>query len=102
MLRFKFEIVPFTDFTVAFTVLVNLPPLADIVNTAVPACNGVIVTDNLFFHGLVLDENLIETKNQRGIVRKIKSFIEFLDNNSEFDTEYVSVGDGIAISKRKE
>ena len=64
--------------------------------------NGVIVTDNLFFHGLVLDESLIETKNQRGIVRKIKSYIEFLDNNNEFDTEYVSVGDGIAISKRKE
>lgn len=62
---------------------------------------GIIITDNLFFHGLVLDENLIKTKNQRGIVRKIKEFIAFLDSNSEFVTEYVSVGDGISISKRK-
>lgn len=62
---------------------------------------GIIITDNLFFHGLVLDEKLIETKNQRGIVKKIKEFINFLDNNTEFDTEYVSVGDGIAISRRK-
>lgn len=62
---------------------------------------GIIITDNLFFHGLVNDEGLIETKNQRGIVRKIKEFIKFLDDNQEFDTEYISVGDGIAISKRK-
>lgn len=62
---------------------------------------GIIITDNLFFHGLVCDEELIKTKNQRGIVRKIKDFIKFLDENQEFDTEYVSVGDGISISKRK-
>ena len=62
---------------------------------------GIIITDNLFFHGLVNDESLIKTKNQRGIVRKIKEFISFLDNNCDFVTEYISVGDGIAISKRK-
>lgn len=62
--------------------------------------NGVIITDNLSFHGLVEDESLIETKNQRGIVRKIKMFIDYLDNNKEFITEYVAVGDRISISKR--
>ena len=62
---------------------------------------GIIITDNLFFHGLVQDESLIKTKNQRGIVRKIKEFINFLDTNEDFVTEYISVGDGIAISKRK-
>lgn len=62
--------------------------------------NGVIITDNLSFHGLVEDERLIETKNQRGIVRKIKMFIDYLDNNKEFVTEYVAVGDRISISRR--
>lgn len=62
---------------------------------------GIIVTDNLLFHGLVRNEELIKTKNQRGIVRKIKQFIEFLDNNDEFRTEYLDIGDGIAISWRK-
>ena len=62
--------------------------------------NGVIITDNLSFHGLVEDECLIETKNQRGIVRKIKMFIDYLDNNKEFVTEYVAVGDRISISRR--
>ena len=62
---------------------------------------GTIITDNLSFHGLVEDNSLIRTKNQRGIVNKIKDFISFLDNNDEFDTEYIPVGDKIAISKRR-
>ena len=62
---------------------------------------GIIITDNLLFHGLVRDEKLIKTKNQRGIVRKIKDYIDFLDKNEEFETMYLDIGDGIAISRRK-
>lgn len=62
--------------------------------------NGVIITDNLLFHGLVKNEELIKTKNQRGIVNKIKNYIGFLDNNKEFTTEYIDVGDGISISHK--
>lgn len=63
--------------------------------------DGVIITDNLSFHGLVEDSTLIKTKNQKGIVNKIKSYIEFLDNNKEFTTTYISVGDTISISKMR-
>ena len=62
--------------------------------------DGTIITDNLSFHGLVENPNLIKTKNQKGIVNKIKLFINFLDNNKEFSTIYIPVGDKIAISKR--
>ena len=64
------------------------------------AQDGVIITDNLSFHGRVEDVSLITSKNQLGIVKKIKTFIEYLDNNKEFTTTYVSVGDKIAISKK--
>ena len=62
--------------------------------------NGYIVTDNLSFHGLVEDESLVKTKNQRGIVKKIKLFIEFLDNNKEYTTTYIDVGDKISITSK--
>lgn len=65
------------------------------------AFDGVIITDNLSFHGLVEDESLAITKNQRGIVKKIKNFISFLDNHQDFVTEYINVGDKISLSKRK-
>lgn len=63
--------------------------------------DGTIITDNLSFHGLVENESLVKTKNQRGIVNKIKGYIDFLDNNKEFTTRYEAVGDKIAISKKR-
>ena len=62
---------------------------------------GVIITDNLSFHGLVEDDSLAITKNQKGLVKRIKKFIEFLDTNEEFSTTYIPVGDRISISIRK-
>lgn len=62
--------------------------------------NGIIVTDNLSFHGLVENSNLIKTKNQEKIVEKIKNYIEFLNNNKDFETIYINVGDKISISKK--
>lgn len=64
------------------------------------APNGSIITDNLSFHGLVEDETLAITKNQKGLVKRIKKFIDFLDNNQDFNTKYINVGDKISISKR--
>ena len=64
--------------------------------------NGTIITDNLSFHGLVEDESLAITKNQKGLVKKIKKFISFLDNNPEYSTTYINVGDKISITKRNQ
>ena len=63
--------------------------------------NGVIVSDNLDFHGLMKKNlNEIESRNVRGLVRKLNSYIDFLNNNNEFNTTFYNVGDGISISKR--
>ena len=59
---------------------------------------GCIITDNLSFHGLVENPSLAITKNQKGLVKKIKNFIDFLNNNQEFSTTYIEVGDKISIS----
>lgn len=61
---------------------------------------GTIITDNLAFHGLVDNPNLAITKNQKGLVKRIKEFINFLDNNKEYQTKYIEVGDRISISKK--
>ena len=34
--------------------------------------------------------------------RVVKDYISFLDNNTEFNTTYIPVGDTIAISKRND
>ena len=63
--------------------------------------NGVIVSDNLNFHGLVHSNEPIESRNVRGIVRKLNNYIEFLTNNEEFETIFYELGDGVAISRKK-
>ena len=56
--------------------------------------NGVIITDNLSFHGLVKDSTNC-SRNTKQLVKKIQNYIDFLKNNEEFDTEFISIGDGI-------
>ena len=64
--------------------------------------DGTIISDNLSFHGLVTNEGQVElSKNVRGLVKKIKEYIDFLKNNSEFTTKFYEIGDGIGVSIRK-
>lgn len=61
--------------------------------------NGVIITDNLNFHGLVNAE--VKNRNLRQLVGKINKYVDFLKNNKDFETIFYEIGDGISISKRR-
>lgn len=61
---------------------------------------GVIFCDNMNFHGYVFIIDEIESKNLRGLAIKTKRFREFLENNKEFDSEILEIGDGISVSRR--
>lgn len=62
---------------------------------------GVIVSDNLSFHGLVEDETKTNNRNTKQLVRKIKKYIEFLKSNPNYDTTMYNLGDGVSISIKK-
>lgn len=61
---------------------------------------GVIITDNVLFRGLVAEEN-IENKRIRSLVKKIKSYNEWLMAYHAYDTVIFPIGDGVAVSKKK-
>ena len=63
--------------------------------------DDVIFTDNLLFHGLVNNSERIESKNLRNLVTKIENYNEWLANNEKYDTSFFSIGDGIAVSVKK-
>ena len=65
------------------------------------APGGVIITDNLNFHGLVGKKDTIESKNLRALVDKIETYIEFLKENKEFETKFLEIGDGLSVSMKK-
>jgi predicted O-methyltransferase YrrM len=62
--------------------------------------NGVILTDNIIFHGCVENqENL--SKNVRSMVKKIDNYNHYLNTLEEYNTYYIDSGDGLAITMRK-
>ena len=62
--------------------------------------NGIIITDNLLFHGLVLEEN-IESRNLRQLIKKIRGYNTWLMEQNDFDTTIYNIGDGLALSIKK-
>ncbi len=63
---------------------------------------GAIITDNLDFHGLVKNPKEIKSKNVKALVRKLKDYIEYLKKNPAYKTEFLNIGDGLAISTKKD
>ena len=63
---------------------------------------GVIISDNLSFHGMVADLSLTHNYSTKKLVKKIQKYVAFLKENQEFETEFFETGDGISVSRRKQ
>lgn len=61
---------------------------------------GIIITDNLLFHGLVVNRSSIENRNLKALVSKIDYFNYWLKKNKKYETKFLNIGDGVAISRR--
>ena len=48
---------------------------------------------------MLQDESKIESRNLRALIRKVKAYHEFLENNEDYKTEFLNIGDGLAVSK---
>lgn len=62
--------------------------------------NGLIITDNLLFHDLVVTP--IKDKNLKQLVRKIDAFNKYVVEQTDFDTYIYSIGDGMSLSIKKD
>lgn len=60
---------------------------------------GIIVSDNLFFHGLIGEKEL--SKNVKNLVKKIDLYNTFLKEQNDFESYFIEIGDGVAVSLRK-
>lgn len=62
---------------------------------------GLIVSDNMDFHGLVEHPERTHNRHTRGLIRRLKDYRSYLANLEDFETEFLKAGDGIAITRRK-
>ncbi|MGM9890939.1 MAG: O-methyltransferase [Floccifex porci] len=63
--------------------------------------NGIIITDNMEFHGLVKHPENTKNRNTRQLVLKIQKYHDYLEQLADYQTEFYSIGDGIALTRRK-
>ncbi len=72
-----------------------LPYLVKILNKG-----GIIIADNLHFHGMVTGEIPV-SRGCRSMIKGLKNYIEEITNNPIFETEILNIGDGIGITRLK-
>ena len=65
--------------------------------------NGIVVCDNMLFHGLVNDKEHYQEQSRsvRGLIRKLNSFHEALLSNEGYHTTIFDIGDGMSVSIKK-
>ncbi|MBP5342830.1 O-methyltransferase [bacterium] len=61
--------------------------------------NGIIIVDNLLFHGLTDKKpEEIKSKNLRSLIKKINEFKEWLISLDSYKTIFTNAGDGMSLS----
>lgn len=65
---------------------------------------GIVVCDNMLFHGLVENDEqyMNQTRAVRGLIRKLANFHKVLLENEDYDTSIFEIGDGMAVSVKKD
>jgi len=63
--------------------------------------SGLIISDNLLFHGHVFREKTALSRNLRDLTRKLNTYSAWLANHPNYETIFLPLGDGIAFSYQK-
>ena len=61
--------------------------------------DGIILSDNLYFHDLLFTE--VNNRDLRQLVRKVGKYNDFLLNHPLFETHIFKIGDGVGVSTKK-
>ena len=61
--------------------------------------NGVIIADNILYKGYTL--SVYNKHKQRTAVRGLRTYLNDLNENKDFETTLIEVGDGLTITRRK-
>ena len=62
--------------------------------------NGVILADNILYKGYVMSD--YNKHKQRTAVKHLREYIKETTENPELETQILQIGDGLAVTKRRE
>lgn len=62
--------------------------------------DGIIIADNVLFKGMVASRELLK-RRKITIVKRMKTYLEMISDNEELITSVIPMGDGIAVTARR-
>ena len=63
---------------------------------------GIVVTDNVLYHGFVSNIDIVRSRNVRQMVKKVQQYNHWLMEQSGYTTNFLNIDDGLAISIKGE
>ncbi len=61
---------------------------------------GIIIADNVLFRGMVANDELV-IRRKITIVKRMRKYMDMISDKDNFITSIIPMGDGIAITKRR-
>ncbi len=62
--------------------------------------DGIIIADNVLFRGMVANDELV-IRRKITIVKRMRKYMNMISDKDNFITSIIPMGDGIAITKRR-
>ena len=63
--------------------------------------DGIIIVDDVYFHGFLDAQEDQIGKRLKPLVKKFKKFREDMLNSDKYESEYLQIGDGVMICRRR-
>ena len=58
---------------------------------------GLIISDNILYKGMVANDDLV-VHRKKTIVKRMRTYLDYICNNEQLDTCIIPIGDGVAVS----
>ena len=62
---------------------------------------GVVVSDNILYKGMIATDELV-MRRKKTIVKRMRDYLDYISNEDKLETSIIPIGDGVAISYKKE
>ena len=63
---------------------------------------GLVITDNVLYHGFVSNIDIVRSRNVKQMVKKVQKFNDWLISLENYSTNFINMDDGLAISIKGE
>lgn len=65
------------------------------------ADGGLLISDNVLYKGMIANDDLV-VRRKKTIVRRMREYLDYICNNPIFESSIIPIGDGVALTYKKE